>query len=146
MARVATSHPSDQTYNTLVLDGINLIIPLEIDLDNDPDTPDMVRLKSDDGGYEAILTAGQEGVEQDGDNPLNYFHFHYVPLGVFSIAVKIADQWCTIVASLRVTHTGVFVGDVNFEAQTDGSELGTPEDYPVQDLIPEPEIRHECEA
>ena len=135
-AFVATSNPNDSTRNTLTLSGIELVIPLEADLDGDPDTPDHIRLRHLDGAYEAELSVGDPAVEPDGRNPLNYYHFFEVPIGRYAVEVKVGDQWCTVLTGLKVTPQGAFLGEVRFEAKTDGSRLGKPE-LDMADELPE---------
>ena len=125
--RVATSHPDDNYYNTLILGDIEVVIPLEVDLENDPDDPDKLRLESEDGSYSVELTAGSEGVEQDGDNALNYYHFTGVIPGTYSVDVKVGDDWHTVIRGLEVNYKGAFVDGQSFESTTDASQLGTPE-------------------
>ncbi len=136
---VATSDPGDQTHNTLVLGDIEVVIPLEADLDGDPDTPDSVRFRKHDGSFESQLTVGDPGVEKDGDNPLYFYHFAGVSPGEYSIDVKMGDQWHTVLHGLRVTHQGAFVGDVSYEGPSDGSVLGTPDEVLADDLPEDPD-------
>lgn len=143
---VATSNPDDQTHNTLVVAGIEVVVPMEADMDGDPDTPDSVRLRKEDGGYQSELTVGQPGVEQDGDNPLFFYHFQCVPVGEYAVEIKIDGGWYPVLRGLRVSHKGLFVGDVSYQQQSDGSVLGTPEWYPAEELPEEPEPGWECEV
>lgn len=136
---VATSNPGDDTHNTLVLSGIELVIPLEADLDGDPNTPDCVRLTKEDGSFQSELTAGGPGVEQDGENPLFFYHFSGVSMGEYSIEVKVGDNWHTILRGLRLSHKGAFVGDVSYEGPSDGGSLGNPELELADDLPDDPD-------
>ena len=64
-------HPEGQKgHNVLVLEVVDVVIPLEADLDEDPDHPDTLRLRREDGAYEAVLKGDDPDVEPDGDNPL----------------------------------------------------------------------------
>lgn len=141
---VATSNPDDNNHNTIALGNIEVVIPLEADLDGDPDTPDCVRLTNDDGAYQCDLTVGGPNVEQDGSNPLYYYHFQYVPVGQYSVQVKVGDTWNTVLCGLQIGFDGAFVGDVSIEGTTDGSVLGTPEWDLVDDLPDEPDLDLGC--
>lgn len=127
-AFVALSSAGEQSLNTIVLPHIDLVVPLEIDLDDDPDAEDEVRLRSDDGSYEVKLKAGDPDVNQDGKNSLLFYHFRNVPSGVYSVEVKILEAWSIILSGLIVAKGGVFVGGRSFEGSITGAELGTPED------------------
>ncbi len=108
--------------------GIDLVIPLEVDLDNDPDTDDEVRLRSLDGEYEQRLRASDQEVTQEGDHPLLNYRFGAVPPGLYCVEVKVGEEWYLVLDGLRVTRKGVFVGEESFEQKTDPSTLGTPEE------------------
>lgn len=144
--RVATSNPEDKTYNTLVVGSLEVVIPMEADMDGDPDTPDSIRLRNEGGGYQSELTAGQPGVEQDGDNPLYFYHFQAVPVGIYAVEVKIDGGWYPVLRGLRVSPKGLFVNGISYQQPADGSVLGTPEWYPAEELPEEPVSGLECEA
>jgi hypothetical protein len=124
---VALSMPSDATFNTLELGGLDILIPLERDLDKRPELADVLRLSSDDGSYSRMVTSEDPNVKQHEDTPLLLYRFPDVPPGHYSIAVQIADRWTTVVHGLRVSRTNVFLGDRSFEAELDGKSLGKPE-------------------
>lgn len=126
-AFVATSGPDDNKYNTLVLSGIELVIPLEADLDADPNTRDSIKLVSQDGAYECVLTVGDTEVVKDGENPLYFYHFHFVPPGFYRVEVKIGEEWVPIISDLQVNQEGVFLNNVSFEGKIDSDSLGKPE-------------------
>jgi hypothetical protein len=91
------------------LPGLDLIIPLEIDLDDDPSVQDEIRLKDGDGRYERVVASGDSDVEAD-------------------VAVKVAGEWNEILHDLQVTRTTVRYGGESFEASTSGEQFGTPLD------------------
>jgi len=124
---VATSLASDQNHNTLVLGNIEVVLPMEEDEEGVPNKPDCVRLRCEDGSYRSELAAGSPGVEHDGDNPLNYYHFLGMPAGRYTVEVRTGEQWNTILRGLDISHKGAFVDGVSWEASTDGGVLGTPE-------------------
>src|SRR4051812_42281272 len=49
---VALFNPGEEDHDTIVLSGIDLVIPLELDIDGDPLQDDEVRLRSEDGYYD----------------------------------------------------------------------------------------------
>jgi len=50
--RVRSITLATRGINTIVLGGIDVVVPVEIDLEDDASTPDELRLVSDDGYYE----------------------------------------------------------------------------------------------
>jgi hypothetical protein len=113
---------------------VELVIPLEADLDGDPEEPDRVRLRQMDGGYAAELTVGDPEVVQDGDHPLYYYHFHLVPPGMYMVEVKVAEEWRTVLSGLQVSVQGAFFGGKSFEDDANGGTMGTP-DYELADEL-----------
>lgn len=131
---VATTHPGDEQHNTLVIGDIEVIIPLEEDLDDDPKTPDQVRLRNQAGLYQATLTEGGPGVEPDGDNPLNRYHFPAVVPGYYTIEVKVGKNWHAVARDIHITRDDATFGDVSLVGTADGSVMGTPDDLPSAEL------------
>jgi hypothetical protein len=130
---VAPSLPNDQTKNTLVIGGVDVVIPLEIDVDDDPRSHEHIRLCSEDGLFEAHLQAGGPDVRQDGDHPLLFCTFRDVPPGLYSLEVRIGNAWYKILASLQITRDEAQLGGQSFEGAIDGSVLGTPDVEPMAD-------------
>jgi hypothetical protein len=131
---VAVCHPGERYHNTIVLGDIEVVIPLEGDLDDDPDTLDCVRLRHQDGLYEATLTEGSPGVEPDGQNPLNRYHFPAAVPGPYTIEVKVGDTWHAVARDVNITRNGAHFEAIDLEGDADGSVMGTPDDSPFADL------------
>ncbi len=123
---VALNRAPDSSYNTIVLGGLDLIIPLEIDLDKDPTEPDEIRLQSAGRWYESHVKSDDPEVEPDGENPLLLYPFRDVPPGIYTISVKVGGKWRDVLTGFRVTRDGVFYGEESIERTPDGSVLGTP--------------------
>jgi hypothetical protein len=62
---VALFDPRDAHYNTISLQGVDIIIPLEEDLDCDPLQDDEIRLLALDGSYEKIVKASDSDAVPD---------------------------------------------------------------------------------
>jgi len=117
---VALGNQGEQDHNTIVFSGVDITVPLEMDLDNDPLQDDEVRLKSLDGLYEAILLASDPEVKPDTDRQLLLYTFRNVPPGAYRIGVRISDEeWMDVVVGLIVSKTGASLG---------GKTLGTKPD------------------
>jgi hypothetical protein len=134
---VALNPTKGGSANTLVLAGHDLVVPLERDLDGDPEQVDMVKLYAEEEGYEKVLTSDDEDVEESGDTILLYT-FRDVPPGEYSLAVRLGDNWVDVLRGVEVTRDEVWWGDENHEAEHDANEFGTP-DMEETDLDEEPE-------
>jgi hypothetical protein len=108
---VVLGNPDDSDFNTIVLSGIDVVVPLEFDVDGDPLHDDEVRLQSEDGSYESVLLASHEDVKADADKRLVLYRFRAVPPGLYRVSVRIgAETWADIVVDLLVSSTGVSLG------------------------------------
>lgn len=123
---------------------VELIIPLEEDLDDDPYEPDRVRLRQLDGGYQSELVEGGPDVRQDGQHPLHYYHFHQVPPGLYTVEVWTHEHWHTVLDGLTVSTAGAFLGEQSVEASSTGEDMGTPEEWIVDELLEEEELDMGC--
>src|SRR5260370_3700067 len=92
-ALLAPSNPGEQGYNTLVLSGIDVVVPLEVDQEMKVKSGNQVRLKTKDGLYQAELKAGDPDVTQDGENPLLLFRFRDVLPGIYTVEVLMGNKW-----------------------------------------------------
>jgi len=109
---VAPGSPGDRTFNRIVLSGTDIEIPLEIDLDEDPNTDDAIRLVEHDGGYERVLEDGDPDVIRDKTVPFLHCTFRLVPPGSYDVDVRLHNKWHTVIAGLEVTrHTVRFNGE-----------------------------------
>jgi hypothetical protein len=138
--RLAAASPCEGVEPKLV----ELVIPLEEDLDDDPNEPDRIRLRQLDGSYQSVLVEGGENVRKDGDNPLHYYHFQLVPPGLYTVEVFTHNHWHTILTGLSVSTQGAFMGQQSFEDSTNGNRLGTPEDYNADQLLDDPTVDFGC--
>ena len=100
---IAPAGKDDETFNRIVLSGLDVVIPLEIDLDEDPNTDDAIRLIDRDGGYKRVLEEGDEDVVRDARAPFLNCTFRLVPPGVYDVDVRLHNKWHTVIAGLEVT-------------------------------------------
>jgi hypothetical protein len=113
---VMLGSPGDGKFNTIVLGGVDLEVPLEMDLDADPLHDDEVRLLSEDGSYEAVLCANEPDVRADQDKNLYIYRFRSVPPGLYRIQVRISDRgWATVITDILVGRKGVRIGDTELQ-------------------------------
>ena len=108
---VALGNSHERDHNTLVLSGIDLVVPLEIDLDCDPLHDDEVRLASEDGAFERVLLSSDPHVTPDAAKRLLLYRFRAVPPGLYRLAVKVGERWSDLVVGLVVSARGAFLGD-----------------------------------
>jgi hypothetical protein len=102
--RVASDLPSGKGKNTLVLSGIELIVPLEMDLDEDPLQDDEVRLSRIDGHFTRELKASDPDVTREEGGERLFYRFRDVPPGVYSIQARVGeDRWASILEGILVT-------------------------------------------
>jgi len=132
--RLAYNSPCEGVEPRLV----ELIVPLERDIDGNPFQRDLVRLRQLDGGYESQLMEGDPDVRRDGENPLNFFHFQQVPPGRYAIDVYTQDTWRTILHGLTVSTAGAFYGQESFEDPDKGGNMGVPLENPAAPHFDEP--------
>ena len=141
--RVAQDTFACRFYHRLVKDSpcegvstglVDLTVPLEEDLDADPERPDRVRLRAEEGGYVSVVTVGDPDAVKDGENPLYYYTFRDVPAGFYSIDVKTGGRWRVVLRGLRVDGSGAYWGGRRFVGEVDGAELGTGESGWVADM------------
>lgn len=123
---VALGNKGEKDFNTIILSGIDIVIPVELDMDGDPFQDDAVRLRAEHGHFDQVLKASDPDVEVDTDSKYLFYHFHHVPPGVYRASVRIGDQWVPLLRGLVVTKEGAFVG---------GKKLG--EDRPETTAAPE---------
>lgn len=141
---VAPSNKDDSTFNRIVLSGLDVVIPLEIDLDEDPKTDDAIRLIDRDDGYSCVLEDGDPDVVRDPNAPFLKCTFRLVPPGLYDVDVRLHNAWHTVIAGLEVTRRDVrlkgesFVGadDLGEFAESDPvSEEGEADDEVDDDSV-----------
>jgi hypothetical protein len=138
---VALSEPDDEHVNTLVLSGIDIVVPLEMDADADPLHDEEVRLWAVDGSFDKLLHVAEPDVEPDIDSRLMLYRFRDVPPGVYRVSVKTSGHWSELYRSLVVAKDGAFVGGKKLgedprevtAAPYDAADPGAEEDLPDDD-------------
>jgi hypothetical protein len=106
---VALGNPDEDDHNTIVLSGIDIVIPVELDMDDDPFQDDSVRLRAEHGHYDQVLVASDPDVEVDAEARWLYYRFRLVPPGVYRASVRIGTDWMPLLRGLVVTKEGAFV-------------------------------------
>ena len=108
---VMLGEPGGSTFNTLVLGGTDVVVPLERDLDEDPFQDDEVWLCASDGTVIQRRYFSDDEVEEDEDKRILFYRFTGVRYGVYSVWTKIGGQAAELFRGLLVNRTGVFLGD-----------------------------------
>lgn len=140
---------TDKTHiirvNQVELAGIDIVIPLELDLDGDPLKDDEIRLRRNDGGYDKVVKSS-EAEREEGVPLLNYL-FEDVPPGEYTVSVKVGSAWNDVMNEMRVTTSDVFYQGASFSGDEDGSQFGFPQE-PVEpvETVDEEEEEHVCGA
>jgi hypothetical protein len=124
---VAFGNKGEKDHNTIVLSGIDLVIPVELDMDGDPFQDDAVRLRAEHGHFDQVLAARDSDVEVDTENRYLFYRFRHVMPGAYRASVRVGDHWVPLLRGIVVTRDGAFAG---------GKKLG--EDRP-KDKAAEPE-------
>lgn len=117
---VALFEPGDEGHNTLVLSGIDVVVPVEMDLDGDPLQDDEVSLRALHGGYEQVLATGDPDVRADPERRVAYYRFRFVPPGLYRVAVRIGGAWVPIGTGLGVRKDGVYWSGTKLDAAPPG--------------------------
>ncbi len=107
---VMVGAPGDTAGNMLVLGGMDVVVPLEMDLDDDPLQDDEVWLRRADGSVVQVLYANDPDVERNEEQRLFFFGFRDVPFGVYTVSVKVGDQLYDAIRGLVVCREGVLLG------------------------------------
>jgi len=107
---LAPSFRDDTRYTTLVVTGVDLEVPLEADLDDDPLQDDEVALDGADGSRR-ILKVGDPDVRLDPGRRLYLYRFRDVPKGIYTLSVRLSDRsWAPILSGVLVTREGATHG------------------------------------
>ncbi len=107
---VALGNFGEDDYNTLVLTGIDLVVPLEMDVDGDPLQDDEVRLSSEHGYWSRVLRVSDADVVPDPTTRLLLYRFRFVPPGVYRLATRVGGRWSPLASGIVVTREGAFFG------------------------------------
>jgi hypothetical protein len=124
---VAPGLSDDNTFNRVVLAGLDVVIPLEIDLDDDPETDDAIRLVDRNGAYARVLEAGDPDMTRDGDAPFLQCTFRLVPPGVYDVDVRLHNEWHTVIGGMEVTRRDVRLLGESFVGERDLGEFAKTE-------------------
>lgn len=138
---ISLGNPTESDFNTIVLSGVDLTVPLEMDLDDDPLQDDEVRLRGESGHYERHLLASDPDVRPDPDRRIVLYTFRLVPPGVYRVSVRIAEErWLDVVTELVVTREGAFIGDHKLGVETEAVPEAAPELDAEEPEEPEAEV------
>jgi len=131
---VALFNRGEKEVNTIVLPGMELVIPLEEDMDCDPLQDDEIRLTGAGGGYERVVKSSDPEAVPNHEERLIYYHFPDVPPGIYQLSVRIGGHWVPLANDLIVTPKGAFLGR---------EKLGEAAAKTVFDTRPHPEAKPE---
>lgn len=123
---VALGNESEKDHNTIVLTGVDLVLPLEMDVDGDPLQDDEANLRSASGHYDRTLTVAHPDVTPDKDNGQLLYRFRDVPPGHYRVAVKVANRWVPVLRGIIITKNGAFVGDKKLETDVPEVKAAAP--------------------
>ncbi len=126
----------DTEQNVIVLTGVDLVVPLEADLDGDPVHDHAARLESVDGSF-WILEADDPDVRLDLDARRYLYRFRAVPCGLYSISVKGAAGWVPVVTGILVDKKGASMGGKLLAEKAHPPRPPPPP--PPEEPAPEPE-------
>lgn len=122
---VSLGNRGERSHNTLVLPGVDLVVPLERDLDGDPLQNDEVHLVADDGTLDLQLTVDDPAVRDEGDGLLRY-EFRAVPFGVYHVRVRVGGELIEVMHGLEVRRRGVFHDGARIDGE--GAALDVSQD------------------
>lgn len=125
---VALGNKGEKDYNTIVLSGIDIVIPVELDIDGDPFQDDAVRLRAEHGHFDQVLTARDPDVEVDTSGKYLYYRFRYVPPGAYRASVRIGDDWVPLVRGIVVTKDGAFASGQKLGEDRPATAAADPEE------------------
>lgn len=108
---VALFNAGETEHNTIVLGGVDVVIPLELDMDGDPFQDDAVCLRSLGGDWEHVCLSSDPEVKAARDKRHLYYPFHDVPAGIYSVDVRVAESWNTVISNLLVSRGAAYIGD-----------------------------------
>ena len=140
---VALFNPGESEHNTIVLGGLDLVIPLEMDIDGDPFQDDAVCLRSQGGDWEHSLTSADPEVVSAPDKRHLYYPFHSVPAGLYHVDVLIAGHWSTVISNLLVSRGQAWLGTRLLSSQVPDSIPAIP-DSPDSEETPASSVQPDC--
>lgn len=139
VTRSSSIRPAGSRATTKEPRRLDIVIPLEADLDGDPEHEDVLRLRAVDGSFERMLKASDDDVTKASDGPLLSYCFRAVPEGAYELAVQIGDIWLPI-APVQVA------ADAKAAEAIEAAALGRPandddDDAPTHDDAPRYEFQ-----
>jgi hypothetical protein len=103
---VAPAFADDTRFATLVVTGVDLEVPVEADLDDDPLQNDRVALDGADGSRR-VLEVGDPDVRLDPGRRMYLYRFRDVAKGVYTLSARLSHgRWAPIIAGVVVTRQG----------------------------------------
>jgi hypothetical protein len=142
---VTLGTPDDTSHNVVVLSGVDLDVPLEADLDDDPLHDDELLLEGTDGSFRR-LTPKHPDVRLDLEKKLYIYRFRSVPPGEYRLSVRLSDDvWASIATGIRVDKRGASFGgrqltDAPPPAPPQEPEATAPEEPAAQEAAPRDEV------
>jgi hypothetical protein len=110
---VALFNRGETTHNTIVLGGVDVLIPIELDVDSDPFQDDAVCLESISGAWSDVRLCTDPEVLVSRDKRHLYFPFFDVPSGVYRVEIRIGEVWTPVMSGLIVSQ-----GEAKLDGQT----------------------------
>jgi hypothetical protein len=111
VVNVMLGEPGEDTWNTLVIGGTEVVVPVERDSDGDPFQDDEVWLCALDGTVVQRRYASDDEVDEDEEKRLLLYRFTDVRYGVYNVWTKIGGRPSEIARGLVVRREGVFAGE-----------------------------------
>jgi hypothetical protein len=133
---VMLGEPGGSTFNTIVLGGTDIIVPLERDLDGDPYQDDEIWLESLDGSFRERRYSSDPDVVPDEDKNVLLYHFRHVPYGVFNIVAVVAGRPLVVYSGLIVRKEGAFMGQDKLGQDYDACSASEADDEAAEDGQP----------
>jgi hypothetical protein len=114
---------------------LDVVIPLEMDVDDDPLQDDEVRLQSAERPWQRILLASDPDVVPDFKRRFLLYRFRAVPTGLYNVAVRVGGDWFDVYRGLRVKEDGVYSGKKRLPQVPASDKAAKPDEAPeIQDL------------
>jgi len=117
---VMLGEPGENTWNTLVLGGADVVVPVERDPDGDPFQDDEVWLCALDGTVVQRRYTSDDEVEEEDGKRLLLYRFTGVRYGVYSVWTKLGGRPSEIARGLVVRREGVFMGETLLSEERQG--------------------------
>lgn len=118
----------DAKKNTIVLGGVEIVVPIEMDAGGHPTQDDAVRLASHAGTYDKTLTARNDRKNVIGDTKKQayYYHFTDVPPGLYDVSVCIGKAWAPLSRGIVVAGKQKGVRDAQDNVLADKAPVQPP--------------------